>query len=142
MKPPLSTGSLPLVLAGRFKPWAIEVGHSKLLIRGFKGDPEGEEAPEVTDVLFQDVSYFSLAALFSDLELRVADPEVKREEERRVGATWRHERMFLLGPAVDSGFVIAGYVFWARIMSGGGSPSPLLAEEIGPGDVQGDIYRF
>ncbi|WP_153535333.1 hypothetical protein [Actinomadura macrotermitis] len=139
---PTISGSLPLVLEGRFKPWAIGAGHSKLLVRGFAGDPESEEAPKVIDILFQDVAYFSLADLYLGLNLRVADPEVMQREERRVAATWRRGRMFLLGAALASDYVVAGVVFWAHISGGGGSPSPLLAEEIGPEEVKGNIYRF
>ncbi len=136
------TGRLPLVLPGQFKPWAIEVGHSKVLLRGFDGDPEGEERPRVFDVLFQDVSRISLSVFYSGLRLTVADPEVTRSEERRVGADWGKMRMFLLDPARDSDYVVAGFVFWAEVLVGGGSPSPLLTEEPTEGSIRGSIHRL
>ncbi|MER7206484.1 hypothetical protein [Streptosporangium sp. NPDC000239] len=138
----IENGRLPLVLPGRFKPWAIEVGHGKVLLRGFDGDPEGEERPRVFDVLFQDVSRISLPALHSGLRLTVADPEVTRSEERRVGENWGKARMFLLDPDRNSDYVVAGFVFWAEVLVGGGSPSPLLAEEPAEGSIRGAVHRL
>ncbi|MBW8482279.1 hypothetical protein [Actinomadura parmotrematis] len=141
MSIPVVRGTLPLVLAGEFKPWAIAVTHSKLLIRGFIGDPEVAEALEVIDILFQDVSHFSLSSSYSSLNLRLAGLEAMGHEEQRIGAAWNQERMFLLGSTVGAGYVVAGFLFWAHISGGGGAPSPLLAEEIGPTEIRGNIYR-
>jgi hypothetical protein len=36
----IERGVLPLRLRGRFKPWSIDVGHSKILLRGILEDSE------------------------------------------------------------------------------------------------------
>ncbi|MEU6019363.1 ATP-binding protein [Streptomyces sp. NPDC047515] len=83
----LVEGNLPLTLQGTFKPWAIGVGHSKILLRGLSGGEEGD-APRVFDVLFQDVSRISLADRYAGLSLSDAGPEALRTEERRAGRSW------------------------------------------------------
>jgi hypothetical protein len=81
----LEEGTLPLILEGRFKPWVIDAGHSKLLIRGFLGEVESDEPPRMVGILFQDVSRFSLSDRYSELHPAVANSAEMQTEEARVG---------------------------------------------------------
>ena len=136
------SGELPLNLPGRFHPWSIEFGHSKFLLRGFLGDPEGDEPLRVFDVLFQDVSRISVSDRYVDLQVSVASPAVKAAEEARVGASWEGSRMFLIGPGQTSDYVIAGSLFWAEVAVSGGHPSPLLSQHPVPASVVGALFRI
>ena len=138
---PQVSGELPLRLPGRFHPWSIEFGHSKFLLRGFLGDPEGDEPLRVFDVLFQDVSRISVSDRYVDLRVSVASPVIKAAEEARVGAAWEDSRMFLLGAGQPSDYVIAGYLFWAEVAISGGDPSPLLLQHPAQDSVVGALFR-
>lgn len=137
---PQKSGELPLVLPGRFHPWSIEFGHSKFLLRGFLGDPEGDEPLRVFDVLFQDVSRISVSDRYIDLRVSVASPTVRAAEEARVGAAWGGSRMFLVGGMGNSDYVVAGYLFWAEVAVGGGEPSPLLLQHSDRDSVIGALF--
>lgn len=134
-------GQLPLALPGLFKPWSIEVGHSKILLRGFHGDPESEYPPRVFDVLFQDVSRISLADRYSDLCLTVAESGLMRSEEERVGGDWGGSRMFLMNPENPVDYVVASYIFWAEVLVRGSDPSPLMEEVVSADSIPGSLFR-
>src|SRR5882757_9871096 len=122
----LEEGTLPLVLAGRFKPWAIDAGHSKLPIRGFLGEVESDEPPRIIDVLLQDVSRFSLSDRYPELHLAVADSAEMQTEEARVGGDWGNSSLITVGGRSRCDYVVAGFVFWAEVAINGGAPSPLM----------------
>jgi len=140
---PTERGSLPLTLPGRFTPYAIQVGHGKFLLRGFQddGDDNLAEDQRIFDVLFQDVSRISVADWYTGLTLTVADPDLRRSEERRVGADWGSSRMFLVGPA-GTDYVVAGHLYWAQVLVHGGAPSPLLDENLTQDAVAGAIRQL
>jgi hypothetical protein len=134
-------GDLPLRLPGTFKPWAIEVGHSKVLLRGLLGGDDGDR-PKMFDVLFQDVSRLALSDRYTDLGVHIADPETTRAEERRVGGRWRGSHLFRLSEAAPYDYVVAGYLFWAEVNVYPGDRSPLLEESPQPGSIVGNrVYR-
>ncbi|MGW0468618.1 hypothetical protein ACWDX6_25695 [Streptomyces sp. NPDC003027] len=134
-------GDLPLRLPGTFKPWAIEVGHSKVLLRGLLGGEDGGR-PRMFDVLFQDVSRISLSDRYTDLAVHTADPETMRAEERRVGGRWRGSHLFLLSETNPCDYVVAGYLFWAEVNVFPGERSPLLEESPQPGSIVGNrVFR-
>lgn len=118
---------LPLRLAGIFRPWAIGVGHSKLLLRGLLGGEE-DGSPRVFDVLFQDVSRISLADRYSGLLLSDGGPDALRMEEHRAGRKWRDSRLFRVSETHPHDHVVAGYVFWAEVLVPAAEPSPLMQE--------------
>jgi hypothetical protein len=110
----IERGSLPLILEGKFKPWSIDAGHGKVLLRGFLADFESEDPPRVFDVLFQDVSRISIADRYSGLRITVAGEGEKRIEQRRVGGEWRDSKMFLLGDGTGYDYIVAGFIFLGR----------------------------
>ncbi|MEH1018005.1 hypothetical protein V6U90_33755 [Micromonospora sp. CPCC 206060] len=136
----LLRGELPLVIEGSFKPWAISVGHSKLLVRGVIGDPEGDDPLRVFDILFQDVSRIALSDQYDGIDLRLAQAGVKDVEERRVGHKWPAASMWLLSRERLADYVVAGRVYWAEVAVPAGMPSPLLTENPEPGDFVGCLY--
>ncbi|QFG20814.1 hypothetical protein [Actinomadura sp. WMMB 499] len=129
-------GSLPLELRGIFRPWALEVGHSKVLLRGFLGAEDGG-APRVFDVLFQDVSRISLADQYSGLRVSAASAETMHAEERRTGSKWRDSTLYHVAKDIPCDYVVAGYLFWAEVRVGARERSPLLDEDPDPGSVVG-----
>ncbi|MFD8970796.1 hypothetical protein ACFV0C_38490 [Streptomyces sp. NPDC059568] len=137
----LARGSLPLALSGKFKPWGIEPGHSKILLRGFRGDEEGDEPLRIFDVLFQDVSRISLADQYSDLSVSVASAERVRLLEERVGRKWPGSRVFLLTEEGECNYVVAGFLFWAEVAVHARDRSPLLEDVPDPRSVKGEIFR-
>jgi hypothetical protein len=137
----IAQGSLPLVLEGRFKPWSIDAGHSKILLRGFLGDYESEEPPRIFDVLFQDVFRIAIADRYEGLEVTVADADAMRSEELRVGGNWRGSKMHLLGGQGSSDYIVAGFLFWAEVAVRAIDPSPLMEELPALGSVKGKVYR-
>jgi hypothetical protein len=132
----LVDGHLPLKLRGTFKPWAIEVGHSKILLRGFLGGEE-DDVPRVFDVLFQDVSRISLADQYLGLSVSDAGPDVLRTEEQRAGRRWRESRLFRVSENYPLDYVVAGYVFWAEVFILATESSPLMQESPSPGAIKG-----
>ncbi|MEV7284227.1 hypothetical protein AB0O01_06610 [Streptomyces sp. NPDC093252] len=137
----LVTGDLPLELEGDFRPWAIAVGHSQVLLRGFLGGDDGEN-PRVFDVLFQDVSRISLADRYSGLVISGAGPEALRSEERRVGGQWLEAKLFRISAQHPEDYVIAGYVFWAEVFISAVEPSPLMQESPNLEEIKdGIVFR-
>jgi len=137
----LVRGELPLKLRGLFKPWAIDVGHGKVLLRGFLGGEDGE-FPRTFDVLFQDVSRISLADQYRDLCVSVADPETTRAEEQRTGGKWRDSKLFLLSEGSTYDYVVAGYLFWAEVSVFAGERSPLMEESPAPESIkENKVFR-
>lgn len=120
-------GTLPLHMEGRFRPWAIETGHSELLLRGLIGDPEDLEPPRVFDVLFKDVYRICLADRYDGIAIRVASNSEKASEERRVGACWQYSTMYLIKCGMATDYVVAGRVYWAEIGGYPGDSSPFLS---------------
>lgn len=139
--PRIARGVLPLAVEGTFKPWAIEIGHSKLLLRGLIGDPEDTEPLRVFDVLFQDVSRICLADRYSDIDLRMATEGERDSEVQRIDANWRRSNMYLVKRGAATDYVVAGRVFWAEVAIHPGVSSPLLAEVVAA-DVAPLIYYF
>ncbi|QXE34108.1 hypothetical protein KQY30_07195 [Streptomyces sp. GMY02] len=137
----LVRGSLPLVLPGKFKPWSIEPGHSKFLMRGFLGEEESEEPSRIFDVLFQDVSRISLADRYSDLWVSLASPERVKILEQRAGRKWPGSRVFLLTEEDECDYIVAGFLFWAEVTIHARNRSPLLEESPDPRSVKGRIFR-
>lgn len=137
----LVEGDLPLRLSGIFKPWAIEVGHSKVLLRGFSGG-EGGEKPRVFDVLFQDVSRISLADCYSGISVSDAGSGVLQAEERKVGRRWRESKLFRLSEDHPLDYIVAGYIFWAEVSIFATERSPLMQEAPKPGAIKGGkVFR-
>ncbi|MEI5523226.1 hypothetical protein WB401_00440 [Streptomyces brasiliscabiei] len=137
----LVEGQLPLNLPGIFKPWTIEVGHSKILLRGFSGGEEGD-APRIFDVLFQDVSRISLADRYSGLLVSDAGPDALRAEERRVGRRWRESGLFRVCQDDPLDYVVAGHVFWAEVSVLATDPSPLMQESPAADAIRGGtVFR-
>lgn len=137
----LVEGNLPLTLQGTFKPWAIGVGHSKILLRGLSGGEEGD-APRVFDVLFQDVSRISLADRYAGLSLSDAGPEALRAEEWRAGRSWGESALFRVSEDHPYDYVVAGHVFWAEVFVPATDPSPLMQEFPIPGSIKDDqVFR-
>ncbi|WP_156093835.1 hypothetical protein [Lentzea aerocolonigenes] len=134
-------GSLPSALKGRFKPWSIDAGHSKVLLRGFLADFESEDLPRIFDVLFQDVSRISIADRYEGLHLAVAEKSVMSLEESRVGADWSGSKMFILSRLGDCDYIVAGFLFWAEVAVRANSPSPLFEESPAPGSIVGKIFK-
>ncbi|WP_033340971.1 hypothetical protein [Catenuloplanes japonicus] len=117
---------LPVTLPGHVRPWAIETGHSQLLLRAVVGDPE-EYPRRVIDVLFKDVSRISLSDGYDGLLIRQAPDEVRRREEERLSRRWRSEQvMFLIARDNDTDYVVAGVVYWADAGVQPGAESPLM----------------
>lgn len=133
-------GELPVVVDGSVRPWAISVGHSKLLLRGLIGDPESEDPPRVVDILFQDVSRISLSDLYRGIELRLASDEELAAEADRLGCSWPGSKMFLVHPANPRDYVVAGVVYWAEVSVPPGFPSPLLAEDPADEGIPDVVY--
>ncbi|OKI52194.1 hypothetical protein A6A27_33000 [Micromonospora sp. CB01531] len=134
------SGSLPLSVTGRFKPWAISVGHRKLLLRGLGGDPEGDEPLRVFDLLFQDVSRICLSDAYSELHLRAA-PEARRTAEaKRLGVRWPSATMYLVDRTRDTDYVVAGRVYWAEVTVPPGASSPLLSEDPDDQEIPDVLY--
>lgn len=134
-------GRLPLNLPGIFRPWAIGVGHSKILLRGILGGAEGE-TPRVFDVLFQDVSRVSLADRYSGLSVSDAGSGVLRAEAQRAGRDWEDSRLFRVSEDHPYDYVVAGYVFWAEVFVPVTEPSPLMQEFPIPGSIKEDrVFR-
>ncbi|MFE9426077.1 hypothetical protein ACFYNO_24305 [Kitasatospora sp. NPDC006697] len=138
----IGPGALPLALGGTFQPWSIEAGHSKLLLRGFLGDPESEDPPRVFDVLFQDVSRISIGDYYDGLNITVATAEELAREEQRVGGNWRDSRLFRLSDRSICDYVVAGFLFWAEVGVRANDPSPLLLEAPAVGSIKGRLYRL
>jgi hypothetical protein len=134
-------GSLPLVVHGRFKPWSIDAGHSKVLLRGFLGDAESEDSPRIFDVLFQDVSRISIADCYEDLYVVTVEERERTSEERRVGGNWRSSKMFGLKPGSHSDYIVAGFLFWAEVAVRANDPSPLMEEHLTPESVVGVLFK-
>lgn len=134
-------GSLPLTMHGRFKPWSIDSGHSKVLLRGFLVNSDIGDPPRVFDVLFQDVSRISIGDLYLDLCVTIAEEDVKVVEESRLGVEWPGLKMFLLRDGVDLDYIVAGFIFWAEVTVRANVISPLMAESLIPGAVEGNIFR-
>ncbi|MEU7019698.1 hypothetical protein ABZ990_03430 [Streptomyces sp. NPDC046203] len=138
------TDHLPARLEGTFSPWAVEYGHSKVLLRGFLARDD-ERPPRVFDVLFQDVSRISLSDYYRDgLGLADAGPDALRAEGRRIGRAWSPgDRLFRLSAGHPYDYVVAGYVFWAEVLVPATAPSPLMQESPPPGAVEGGaIFRL
>ncbi|MCC9706243.1 hypothetical protein E4N62_13750 [Streptomyces sp. MNU76] len=137
----LVDGQLPLNLRGAFKPWAVAVGHSKFLLRGFSGGEEGD-VPRIFDVLFQDVSRISLADQYSGLSVSDAGPDALRSEEQRIGRRWRESKLFRVSEDDPLDYVVAGYVFWAEVRILPTDPSPLMQESPAPDAIEGGtVFR-
>jgi hypothetical protein len=137
----IERGSLPLVLQGRFKPWSVDAGHSKILLRGFLADFESEDPPRVFDVLFQDVSRISIADRYTGLHVAIAEDAEMRLEERRVGGDWRDSKMFLLGSGSGCDYIVSGFLFWAEVAVRANAPSPLMEEFPTPGSIRGKVFK-
>jgi hypothetical protein len=135
-------GELPLLLKGRFKPWSIGVGHSKVLLRGFLGDLEGEEPLRIFDVLFQDVSRISIADRYEDLHVTIAGKDEVSLEEHRVGAEWHGAKMFVLSGENDCDYIVAGVLYWAEVAVHWNDPSPLMQEAPAPGSIRGKVFKM
>ncbi|MER7888506.1 hypothetical protein ABTX15_01640 [Micromonospora sp. NPDC094482] len=133
-------GSLPLSVSGRFKPWAISVGHSKLLMRGLTGDPEGDQPPRVFDLLFQDVSRICLSDAYPELHLRAAPEARLIAEAERLGVRWPEATMYLVDRTRDTDYVVAGRVYWAEVAVPPGAGSPLLSEDPDGLEIPGVLY--
>lgn len=138
----IERGSLPLVLSGRFKPWSIESGHSKVLLRGFLMDFEGEDPPRIFDVLFQDVSRISIADRYEGLSVVIAEEDEMRLEERRVGGDWRDSKMFLLKGEGGRDYIVAGFLFWAEVAVRMNEQSPLMTEAPASGSIIGKVSKM
>lgn len=137
----LVDGHLPLSLRGIFKPWAIEVGHSKILIRGFLGGEEGG-VPRVFDVVFQDVSRISLADQYLGLSVSDAGPDVLRTEEQRAGRRWRESKLFRVSEDNPLDYIVAGCIFWAEVFILATESSPLMQESPSPDAIKGGkVFR-
>ncbi|MGW7304649.1 hypothetical protein ACWGI1_03620 [Streptomyces sp. NPDC054835] len=138
----IERGSVPLVLRGRFKPWSIDTGHSKVLLRGFLGEYESEDPPRIFDVLFQNVSRISVGVLYNDLHVTVAENGETRLEERRVGGKWHDAKMFLLNAESGCDYIVAGVLFWAEVTVSAIDPSPLMEDSPAPGSIRGKVFRI
>ncbi|MGW6935387.1 hypothetical protein ACWGE0_35370 [Lentzea sp. NPDC054927] len=134
-------GSLPLVLKGRFKPWSVDAGHSKILLRGLLADFESEDPPRIFDVLFQDVSRIAIADRYEGLRVSLAENDEMRLEERRVKGEWSGSKMFLLNGEHGCDYIVAGYLFWAEVAVHAGAPSPLMEEFPAPGSIVGKAFK-
>ncbi|QDY76490.1 hypothetical protein [Streptomyces qinzhouensis] len=137
----LTDGNLPLHLPGTFKPWAVQVGHSKILLRGFLGGGDGS-TPRVFDVLFQDVSRISLADQYRGLDVTDAGTDSLRAEEQRVGRVWRESKLFRVSAENPHDYVVAGYLFWAEVSVFATETSPLMQESPKPGAIKDNqVFR-
>lgn len=137
----LVKGSFPLNMPGNFKPWAIGVGHSKVLVRGFFGGQDGG-VPRTFDILFQDVSRISLADHYSGISMSDAGPNVLKIEEQRVGQRWRESMLLRVSESHPHDYVVAGYVFWAEVFVTAVEQSPLMQESPNPGAIKdGKVFR-
>ncbi|MFI1920124.1 hypothetical protein [Nocardia sp. NPDC020380] len=134
--------SLPIVLRGRFRPWSIDVGHSKFLLRGFLRNRESEDLPRTFDVLFQDVSRIQVADHYDGLRVTIAEPDAMNAEARRVGGEWRDAHMFHLNSENDCDYIVAGFVFWAEVSVHASAPSPLIDETQASDSVIGKVFRL
>ncbi|MDG4804939.1 hypothetical protein [Micromonospora sp. WMMD980] len=136
----ITRGSLPFSMPGLVRPWAISVGHSKLLVRVLVGDPEGDEPLKVVDVLFQDVLRICLSDQSAALELKPAPEPVKAAEMERLGANWDESPMWLISPDKHTEYVVAGRVYWAEVAIHPGMSSSLLEETPDMRSFVGDRY--
>lgn len=129
-------------LLGRFKPWSIDVGHSKFLLRGIHGDPESEDAPRVFDILFQDVYRISVPDVIVGVRIAEASFDLRESEEAETCGNWRRSRMFLLGGNSNRDYVVAGSLLWAEVSVHPGEVSPLLSESPRADSILGEVVRI
>ncbi|MEU4473409.1 hypothetical protein [Micromonospora sp. NPDC023888] len=126
--PRIVHGDLPLRIDGVVKPWSMDVGHSRLHLRGLIGDQEGDDELRVLDLVFHDVSRICVPDVCRRFALRLASAEQKAAEEERLGTRWPYGTMFLLDRDRTTDYVVAGRVYWAEVGVSPADPSPLLRE--------------
>jgi hypothetical protein len=105
----------------QFQVWSYTTSHGQLLLRSSKSINYNSRF----DVLFKDVAYICIPAVFNCLKVIEldGDPEVSI----MLGDLSLHDRtIFRIAGEGYSGYIVAGAIFWNEDQGEYDEPSPLL----------------